>query len=51
MHSLAPSGSDAPMSLIVGWAEMHSGMTYSKRAEFAWNSRVYWREETGADEN
>src|SRR5262249_5114764 len=47
VQQVQPPGTDAPMLLVEGWAEAHSGMTSQKRAELAWRSRDLWRERTG----
>jgi hypothetical protein len=48
IHQLQPADSDAPTLLIEGWAEAHNGMTSQTRAEGAKQSRVLWRDRTGA---
>jgi hypothetical protein len=48
IFQLQPADSDAPTLLIEGWAEAHNGMTSQKRAQFARQSRILWRERTGA---
>jgi hypothetical protein len=48
VHQLQPPDTDAPTLLIEGWAEAHSGMTSTKRAQLAKRSRALWRERTGA---
>jgi hypothetical protein len=48
MHQLQPPDTDAPTLLIEGWAESQAGMTASKRAEWAKQSRDLWRQRTGA---
>jgi hypothetical protein len=47
IHQMQPADSDAPTLLIEGWAEAHAGMTSRKRAEWAQQSRILWRERTG----
>ncbi len=48
IHQLQPPDADAPTLLIEGWAEAQASMTFQKRAEFAKESRMLWRERTGA---
>jgi hypothetical protein len=48
IHQLQPADSDAPTLLIEGWAEAHNGMTSQTRAKDARQSRILWRERSGA---
>jgi hypothetical protein len=48
LHQHQPPDADPPTLLIEGWAESLAGPTPQKRAEWARDSRKFWRESTGA---